>query len=491
MYASTKRFILEHALESGELDRVQDLLQPSGLLGDLWDTSSVRPLLLEPRKVVAFSGEHLNLKRTSKQEIEDEQSKRRVTESNQLQRVLVDQIFPAIQSRKPSSYPNERGYIRATSETVDKHGSLVVECGTALCTFDGLYQPNVLVRLVVVDFMSEATVLDVSVSVPEGYDVVDIRPTLTGLDAVSSASSSFEDARNMLLSLMSDSTILLSSNLARNSEALQLDHSRWISLNELFQVDQNKKRQGESKFHVRNVLSVPQILQVYLGEASYDRLKVLAPKNRLIENCVGLARVVKAVARNRPESYPLIIEPPRRFKTIFLSHIPSDWSHEDIQQLMPGAFEVEPVEFFLDPVVNEWRGETHAFFKSEADVTATFSKLTSCTDVFVGWEWSACGKVTTESLRALGEDFGAVIGVRIPDKYLDLRVTAPSKDSESRPFGFISMAKFQQAMEMAKEPRQILKDDISYHVKISKKPITAFKRVPLGEAEDYFEAFIM
>ena len=44
---------------------------------------------------------------------------------------------------------------------------------------------------------------------------------------------------------------------------------------------------------------------------------------------------------------------------------------------------------------------------------------------------------------------------------------------------------------MAKEPRQIVKDGVSFHVKISKKPISAFKRIPLGEGEDYIEAFIM
>jgi hypothetical protein len=45
---------------------------------------------------------------------------------------------------------------------------------------------------------------------------------------------------------------------------------------------------------------------------------------------------------------------------------------------------------------------------------------------------------------------------------------------------------------MAEEPRHIVKEDVSFHVKISRKPITAFKRVPLGEnGEDYIETFIM
>jgi hypothetical protein len=90
----------------------------------------------------------------------------------------------------------------------------------------------------------------------------------------------------------------------------------------------------------------------------------------------------------------------------------------------------------------------------------------------------------------LGADFGPVVEVRIQDQYLGTRKILPGKE-ESRPFGFLSLARYQDAVSMAKEPRQIVKDEIGYHVKISKKPITAFKRVPLGEGEDYIEAFIM
>jgi len=99
--------------------------------------------------------------------------------------------------------------------------------------------------------------------------------------------------------------------------------------------------------------------------------------------------------------------------------------------------------------------------------------------------------VTEETLKTLGEDFGAVVAVRIQEKYKNYRTVQPGKD-ESRPFGFISLARYQDALKMAEEPRQVVKNDVSFHVKISRKPITAFKRVPLGEAgEDYIEAFIM
>jgi hypothetical protein len=158
--------------------------------------------------------------------------------------------------------------------------------------------------------------------------------------------------------------------------------------------------------------------------------------------------------------------------------------------IVPSAVEVDNVDFFLDPATSQWRGETHAKFRNESEMRSAFDKLTACTDVFVGWEWTASGRVDEDSLRSLGQDFGPVVGVRIQDKYLGYRSVLPGKD-ESRPFGFLSLAKYQDAVNMAGEPRQIVKNDISYHVKISKKPISAFKRIPLGDGEDYVEAFIM
>jgi len=158
--------------------------------------------------------------------------------------------------------------------------------------------------------------------------------------------------------------------------------------------------------------------------------------------------------------------------------------------IAPSAVEVDNVDFFLDPATSSWRGETHAKFRNETEMRNAFDKLTACTDVFVGWEWAASGRVDEDTLRSLAEEFGPVVGVRIQEKYLGYRTTLPGKE-ESRPFGFVSLAKYQDAVAMAPEPRQIVKGDVSFHVKISKKPITAFKRIPLGEGEDYVEAFIM
>lgn len=477
-------------MESANLELVADLLAANPLLADLWDTSKENPLIVPQRIHISHVSESTVVRKTGRDERDEEQAKRRLTEAKRCEGVLLEKMYPILHARQ--SYPGVADPIWVSTRALaDPKSVLVLEVGTALCISGDVYDTNVLVRVVLTDFLSEAVLLDLEVNTE--LEIVDLRPSSTGLNEVSPEKSvSFEQGQRAVLDLIDHGTLCLSSNPGKCMHALRMNHPKWMSLNELFQVDVTKKKQGESEFHIRNVLSVPQVLESFLCETmAYDRLKVMEPHERLTENSIALARLVKQAAL-KASAFPIVIECPRRHHAIFLSHIPADWTENELSVVMPKAIEIEPIDFQLDPNSNQWRGETVALFKSQSDLLAAFSRLTTCTDMFVGWEWNACGKVTESSLRELGQDFGPVVGVRIPEKYLEYRITAPNKDAESRPFGFISMAKYQDAVSMAKEPRQIEKNGHSYHVKISKKPISAFKRVPLGEeGEDYIEAFVM
>lgn len=479
--------LLEKSLETGSIAGVVDLIQnTSNPLASVWDTTQSRPLLNSPTPKLPIPAVPSSRK-TPREAIEEEQAKRRFLESSQLSDVVCNKIMPKLGSARTVS---DSAWVGALSGTEGAKRVLSIDCGSALCMNDGMYVPNVAVRLVVADFMTDRILLDKNIALAPGFEAVDLFPALTGLDELSDDAEQKSDVLEALLSLMSSETVLISHNPNRVAQSLELRHSNWLSLHDVLRVDPVKKKKGEGLFYVRNSLTVPQFLEAYLGEAAYDRMKILQPNEKMIENCLGMNRLVKAAARTNATEIPILISPPRRINAIHMSHIPSNWSEEEIKMVLPTAVEVDQIDFTLDTAANEWRGETHVTFKNGDDVASAFERLTACTDVFVGWEWLACGKVTDDSLRALGSDFGPVVGVRVQDKYLTAPKVIPGKE-ESRPFGFISMARFQDASNMGQEPKQIVKDGVSYHVKVSKKPISAFKRVPLGEGEDYIEAFIM
>ena len=480
---------LEKALEEGSLESVLDLVpRSSDALTSLWDTTQVQPLL-KPEETKRPQAP-IPTRKTPRQEIEEEQANRRYLESSHLLETVISDIFPLVHT-PAFAHLDQSDWKAVPTHSEGKKKLIVVDCGTALCSRAGMYENNILVRLVITDFLSDRIIGDFDVALPSDCEAVDTRPSSTGIEAppVDNAVS-FAQAREKLLEYISNETILVTYNVFKCAEAIKIRHLRWLTPNELLQVDPVKKRQSEGKFHTRSVLSPAQLMQAFLGEAVHDRMRLMPIRDRMVETSLGLVRLVKGVARRKPAAIPTPIDPPRRINTIFVTHIPSNWSEEELRVILPAAVEVEPIDFFLQVTHNEWRGECNVHFRSEADVATAFARLTACTDVFVGWEWKDCGKVNEASIRALGSDFGPVVEVRIQEQYLSTRTVLPGKE-ESRPFGFLSLARYQDAISMAKDPKQIVKDDVSYHVKISKKPITAFKRVPLGEGEDYIEAFIM
>ena len=472
------------------MDGIADLLEDkANPLAALWDSSKVQLLIrpTEPTRALAPAP----VRKTARQEIDEEMSKRRYLESAKLVDVVLEKLVPLVPSTAVGhDGKSNQDWIKASTNPEGKKKIVSVDCGTALCTHDGVYVPDVLVRLVVTDFVTDRVLADVDVALPLGYEAVDLHPSLTGIDEVPTDTRSFAEARTILINLISSETVVITQSPIRSAASLRLDHGRWLSVHEVLRADPKLKQQGEGAFYVRSYVTVPQLLEAYLGEAASDRFKVIPVRDRMVETALGMIRLIKAVARTPPTALPVLIPPPRRHNTIFLTHIPSNWSEDEVRMILPSAAEVDPIDFFLDTTTNEWRGETSVLMKSQDDLTSAFARLTACTDMFVGWEWLAAGKVSEDSLKALGADFGAVVGVRIQDKYLTAPKILPGKE-ESRPFGFISLARFQDAVDMAKEPRQIVKDGVSFHVKISKKPISAFKRIPLGEGEDYIEAFIM
>ena len=481
---------LERALQDGTLESVRDLIpgtHSAGNLDALWNVSSSEPIHKpeEQRKVP------VNIpvsRKTPRQEIEEEQAKRRYTEAIQLVDTVLTKILPKM---APVNITPGDSWKSAPMHTEGKKKILSIDCGTAVCLSDGAYVSDVIVRIVVTDFLTDRTIMDLIISLPDGFEPVDMRPSLTGIaEYTSEGTVTVTAAISKLFEFVSKDTVLITYNPYKCAQGLQLNHHKWISIPDLLVVDPTKKKRAEGKFHVRSVLTPSQYMEAFLGETVHDRLKHIPLRDRMVETNLGLIRILKGIARRNVSSIPIMIDPPRRLHTIFLSHISSSWGEEEIRTVLPTAVDVEPIEYFIDTSENEWRGECQVSFKSQHDLEAAFSKLTACTDVFVGWEWPSCGKVSEQTLRDLGSGFGPVVGVRIQDKYLHAPAVIPGKE-ESRPFGFISMARYQDALSMAGEPRQITKNEMNFHAKISKKPITAFKRIPLGEGEDYLEAFIM
>jgi hypothetical protein len=419
--------------------------------------------------------------------MEEEQAKRRFTESAQLMEVVLSDLYPKI----PKLVIHTDGTRVSTPDHKEGAKKIVgIEFGTAICrNSKGEFQ-NQLIRIVVADFLTDRTIFDLEVAVPERLEILDTRPSVTGIESPSVEAKPIETIYSKLFGLVSRETLIITYNAQKCAEALALNHSRWLSVCDLLAVDPAKKKQAEGRYHIRAVLSPAQLVEGFMGEAIRDRLKHISLRDRMVELNIAMMRLLKSMARQKPQSFPILINPPRKPQTIFMTHIPSNWTTEEIKMVLPTAVDIEPVEFFYDPHANEWRGETQITFFSERSVQDAFSKLTACTDVFVGWEWETCGRVSEDTLRSLGSDYGPVVCVRVQDKYLNTPTVIPGKE-ESRPFGFISLARYQDALSMAKEPRQVEKDEIKYHVKISKKPITAFKRVPLGDGEDFIEAFVM
>jgi hypothetical protein len=480
--------ILEKALGAGSLNGIEDLIQqPNSLLASIWDQTKSKPIIRQDPPKAPIPSYPSQNRKTPRQEIEEEQARKRFVESNQLLEIVIEKLTSKLQTLQ---IEGQTDWKESPLDSEGQKRILSVECGTCLAIQDGVYVPNQLVRLVVTDFLTDRVLIDLNVSLSDGLEAVDVHPTFTGLDEAPIQGVTRSEALSKLFEFLSRETFVITENAFRTSSCLGLMHSKWIPIHDVLRVDPVKRKKGEGHFHVRNIPSLPQLLEAYLGEAAHDRMKVIEPHSRMIEHCLGLTRLIKAVARSGPTGLPILIQPPRRINTILLTHIPSNWSDEEIRMMIPTAVEVEPIEFSLDPQANEWRGETCVSMKSTIATTEAFEKLTACTDVFVGWEWTECGKVTEASLRELASDFGSVVGVRIQDKYLTSPKTIPGKE-ESRPFGFISMARLQDATQLAPEPTQVTKNDIRYHVKVSKKPISAFKRIPLGEGEDYIEAFIM
>ena len=477
---------LEKALELGELDGVRDLLFDDTIAA-LWDVSKVKPLA-EPIPVKRQADAMLPVRKTPRQQIEEENAKRLFKESARLSEIVCDSIFPKSHSVVTAT---ENGWIESPASSEGKKRILGVECGTALCLKEGVCERNILVRLVVTDFLTDRVLIDADVALPTRYEAVDLFPSITGIETLTDRESELSrgDVLRKLFEFISNDTVLVTMNAFRSAEALRLNHPKWISVENLFQVDPDKKKRGEGQFYVRTNLAPWQLMEAYLGEAAWDRMKVINPRERMVESSLGMLRLIKSLARENPKGFPVMIEPPRKPNTLTVSHIPSNWTEEEIRLILTNSVVVNPIDFFLETVNNEWRGETQVSFRNGEDIHSAFAKLTACTDVFVGWEWPLCGQVSEQTLRALGEDFGPVTTVRVQEKYLAARKVTPGKE-ESRPFGFISFARYQDALAMTENTR-VEKAGVAFHVKISKKPITAFKRVPLGEGQDYIEAFIM
>jgi hypothetical protein len=482
---------LERALIDGSLEGVRDLfvheLDP---LAGLWENSrkSTHSVSMIERGRGGFQTNRNELSE-SRLMMDIVPSKRSLCESDQLARIIRDHVFPLIQPQELDASRNL--YVPSPARFDGAKDIIAIDLETALCRGMRGEFVDCLTRLVVSDFVTSALILDVNVGVPQHYEVLDGHSRINRITNRSiSEKDDFDLARTTLFRVMSAETLVICENGLECADALKINHSRWISINEIFQVHPSSRKRAKGKFYVRKVLGQAQVVESYLGEMISERLKHLPQEDHIVELNFSKIRLMREVARKKPGKLPILIEAPHRPLTLFISHIPPGWTDQETRLLLPTATEIEPIRFRYHSAENILRGETHAFFASESALTHALSSLTACTDVFVGWGWSDCGKVNKEVLSRLAGDFGRVIAVRIQAEYLNTPTAIPDKE-ESRPFGFVSMAKQQDALRMASQENQRAKDGITFHVKLSKDGSSVFKRVPVGMGEDFIEVFVM
>ena len=359
-------------------------------------------------------------------------------------------------------YDSHPGF-RSSSETSGFGGvsTLAVETGAATCMHEGSYVTDVLVRLVVRDFESEKVLVDEKVAIPEGFQPVDCRSDFTEVEEADESihnGITFGKAQEKFLALLKPETLIVCHSAAKTAAVLKIRHHRWLPLSLLFKTPEKSRKSQD--FHARAHLSPAQLRQAMLGEPADNWAS-----ETVGSVCLGSIRLTKIACAKFPKPQ-LEIDAPRVPESLWVAKIPRDFSMEDVMAMFP-ACGIPKIHWRFELAENDWMGETCVTFSSKTARDQVFEKLPTLSDVFVSWE--IADQVTDEILRAVGEKFGKICAVRIPNRVAE----------GGRPFGFVSFLKVEDAQAMADAKRVshgkgVLFARLSEGVKGG-----PFKRVPL------------
>ncbi|KAF4661603.1 hypothetical protein FOL47_006621 [Perkinsus chesapeaki] len=417
------------------------------------------------------------------------------------------------------SWPSTRGLERdtpaigqATEPSSPTRRRDVIAISVGMCSTldpsDGRTLGREVCRVVVRDYAQpNKVILDLKVK-PLGA-VADIRPTHTGIEAITDDDDSLtlSAARHKVMNLMHSGTIILCMTMLP-ARALEIRHECWLPMTHLFEIDASKFNKDDA--YIKLPLTHDQLRQAVLGDAKLGtRHKdhtitdpLLAESTdviNIVEGCVAVELGKQANEQNAPDdekalelSHALKIGPPLREREIAVEHIPSEWRDAELSALFPDASAIHTVTWELQQPTPqgelEWRGNCVVEFASVNLRNKHYNNLNGCTDVFVGYDWEVAEEVTEDVLKQVASEFGVVNHVRIPGKF-----RPPIKrDDKSRPFGFVSFADREDAVKMGR--KKSLRASVTgpggrvvlLRPKLGKHQSGPLKRVPV-EIGDYIE----
>ena len=432
---------LEQALHEQDISKVMDLVSGGAhALSDAWQTDShskrkanepskEEPALKQPKidpgqPVLPALSKSITPKSTG--------------QSSVALSLLIDRAKQDPSYQTSITAPSNSDTWRSTQECsgFGGHSVLVIECGTALCTNNKLFANDTLIRVLVIDFETEKTLLDEAVAIPPGSEIVDSRSEYTmipeGSDSISNGSTLAQVQDKVLALIKGPETLIITHSANRTAHALKVKHSRWLPLSLLFKIAE-KNRKSEN-FHVRAHLSPAQLRQAMLGEPSNNWA------SETISNvAMGDLRLVKLACAKFPRPQ-LEVDVPRAPETLWIQKIPRDFENS-LSTLFGAAGSVGKILWKFETSESDWLGETQVTFGTSEIRDAIFEKLPTLTDVYVSWE--ATDQVSEDSLRALASRFGKVCGVRMAAKLAE----------GGRPFGFVSFLSTDEADKFAQAKR--------------------------------------
>ena len=428
---------LEQALHDQDLSKVMDLISGgSHALSDSWQTDTqTKRKIAEPLKEEPVPKQP----KTETVSTAPKSTTPKGTGSSSVAlSLLIDRAKqdPSYQSSIAS--PSNSETWRSTQECsgFGGHSVLVIECGTALCMHNKLFSNDTLIRVLVVDFETEKTLLDEAVAIPPGSEIADSRSEYTGIPEGSESLTSgvtLTQVQDKVLALIKGpETLLITHSANRTAHALKLKHPRWLPLSLLFKISE-KNRKSEN-FHVRAHLSPAQLRQAMLSEPSINWAS-----ETISTVATGDLRLVKLACAKFPRPQ-LEVDVPRAPESLWLQKIPRALN-DTLPDLFGGVGTVGKILWKFETSENDWLGETQVSFETSETRDVLFDKLPTLIDVYVSWETT--DQVSEDSLRALAGRFGKVCGVRMAAK------TAEG----GRPFGFVSFLSIEDAEKFAQAKR--------------------------------------
>jgi len=456
---------LELALQDQDVSKVMDLLSGgANALKDAWETSAPEKRRLEEPTEPLPKQTKLEPAPVTKAPIQ------KAATSIAALSLLIDRAKqdPAYLTSTAAPANPEGWRSSAECSGFGGHSTLVIECGTALTHQNKIFQNDTLVRVLVIDFETEATLLDELVS--PGAEVVDARTEYTETTGLEPGLSLAAVQERLLALMKGPETLVISHSAGRTAHCLKLKHTRWLPLSLLFKI--SEKNRKSDNFHVRAHLSPAQLRQTMLGEPGNNWAS-----ETVATVCLGALRMVKLACVKFPK-LQLEVDVPRSPESLWLQKIPSASTAESLAEIF-GDCAIGKIIWKFEVSENDWMGETQATFASTQIRDQVFEKIPTLADVYVSWE--ATDQVSEEGIKALAGKYGKVCGVRMPQKLAE----------GGRPFGFVSFLRSEDAAKFA-EVKRIKGPTFSLFARPSQSgpARNPFKRVPVAN-DKILEVFKM